>query len=70
MARSGNEPYRVARMVQIRGKGSAPLPGPRRRFRTLADQERAEARRKWLLISGAIAAALVAGVVIGRFLLP
>ena len=70
MAKSGDKPYRVAPMVQIRGKGTAPLPGPRRRFRTLADQERAEARRKWLLISGAIVAALAVGMLIGRFLLP
>ncbi len=69
MAKSPNEPIRVAPAVEIRGKGINYPPG-QRRARTLAQQERAEARRKWLLISAAIAAALVVGVLIGRFLLP
>jgi hypothetical protein len=37
---------------------------------TMARMERQAARRKWLLISAALAAALVVGVLIGRFLLP
>ena len=37
---------------------------------TMAQLERRAARRRWLLISAAVAAALVVGVLIGRFLLP
>ena len=51
------------------GRGSI-IPRASARARTLAQQERAEAPRKWLLFSAAIAAALVVGVLIGRFLLP
>jgi len=36
----------------------------------MAQLERAAARRRWLMISGAIPAALVVGVLIGRFLIP
>ena len=36
----------------------------------MAQLEREAARRKWLMISGAVVAALAAGMVIGRFLLP
>lgn len=51
---------------------SIPLPpgGRPRRGTTMAKLERQAARRKWLLISAAVLAALVVGVLIGRFLLP
>jgi len=35
---------------------------------TMAQLERRAARRKWLLLSAALTAALVVGVLIGRFL--
>lgn len=45
-------------------------PGVRRRGTNMARLERQAARRRWLVISSAVAAALVAGVLIGRFLVP
>lgn len=36
----------------------------------MAKLERQAARRRWLMISAAVLAALAAGVLIGRFLLP
>jgi hypothetical protein len=47
-----------------------PPGGRKRRIVTMAQLERQAARRKWLMISAAVAAALVVGVLIGRFLLP
>lgn len=70
MAKPANEPYRMAPMIQIRGKGSVVPPAHRRRAKSMAQQERQEALRRWLMISGAVLAALVVGVLIGRFLIP
>jgi hypothetical protein len=39
-------------------------------MKLMAQYEREAARRKWLMISGAIVSALIIGVLIGRFLLP
>ena len=46
----------------------APGTGPK--TKRMAQYEAEAARRKWLVISGAIVSALIIGVLIGRFLLP
>lgn len=70
MAKSPDKLLRVAPSIEIRGKGINYPPGQRPRGKTMAQQEREEARRRWLLISGALFSALAAGVLIGRFLIP
>jgi hypothetical protein len=50
---------------------AVPVPlGERRRVTTMAQLEREALRRRWLVVSGAVVAALAVGVLIGRFLLP
>ena len=46
-----------------------PVP-PGRKVKNMAQLEREAARRRRLLISGAVVAALVTGILIGRLLLP
>jgi hypothetical protein len=49
---------------------AVPVPaGQRTRRKNMAQLEREAARRKWLVIGGAVVAALVAGALIGHFLL-
>jgi hypothetical protein len=45
-------------------------PGTGPKTKRMAQYEAEAARRKWLMISGAIVSALIIGVLIGRFLLP
>lgn len=63
-----DKPGRVLPRNFFVGKAIPAPPG--RKMKNMAQLEREAARRKWLLISGAIAAAFVAGTLIGRFLLP
>ena len=60
---SGESTVRVLKIIR-------PRPGSAGGARTMARLERQAARRRWLMISSAVAAALVAGVLIGRFLIP
>ena len=69
MDKPPNKPIRGPAHVRVLKVTHYP-PGQGPRGVTMAQLERAEARRKWLLISAAIAAALIVGVLIGRFLLP
>ena len=66
------KPPQVARPVVTMLK-IGPLPPGGQRRRIVTDGQAGapgRARRKWLMISGAVLAALAAGVLIGRFLLP
>jgi hypothetical protein len=67
--KSDNSPRVVRNAVMVLKVIPTP-PGVHRRGTTMAKEERKAARRRWLLVSGAIAAALVLGVLIGRFLIP
>jgi hypothetical protein len=63
-----DKPGRVLPPNCFAGKAIPAPPG--RKVKNMAQLEREAARRKWLLMSGAVAAALVVGALIGRFLLP
>jgi len=67
-----NIPDKPARVIKnpVRDLRNILPPGVRRRGTNMARLERQAARRRWLMISSAVAAALVAGVLIGRFLIP
>ncbi len=65
-----DKPARVARNQVRVLKNILPPGGRSRGVVTMAPLERAAARRKWLMISAAVLGALIAGVLLGRFLLP
>ena len=68
MDNTPDKPGRVLPPNCFRGPAIPAPPG--RKVKNMAQLEREAARRKWLMISGALVAALAAGMVIGRFLLP
>jgi hypothetical protein len=70
MAKRPPEQFRVLPTVFIKGKGVNYPPGQRPKGTTMAKQEAKAARRRWLMIGAALAASLVVGALIGRFLLP
>jgi hypothetical protein len=70
MAKRPPEQFRVLPMVFLGGKGVNYPPGQRPKATTMAKQEHKAAIRRGLLIGAAVAAALVVGVLIGRFLIP
>ncbi len=69
MDKPPNKPARVPAQIRTLKVTHYP-PGQGPRGVTMAQLERQAARRKWLLLSVALAAALVVGILIGRFLLP
>jgi hypothetical protein len=65
-----DEKLRAAGVYVFRMNAKDSPRGKRRKFTTMAQQEAAEARRRWLLTAGALLLALIVGILIGRYLLP